>query len=236
MSSGHRHNGVKLGDREVDEALANPVVRKALAGTRRVDRTWDIPYLGGYSVDGRTIYLDRHLPGLFKIRPGKATSLTPYLMLHEEVEKALIDELKMTYAHAHEVATRAEERAVRSAGIDVDWYRKTLKPMIKGDAKERLLRVPKDLDMTPYRAPPVDEGLIREILRARHEPSAAGKISPAAAHYGTGHPGSRCGLCVYFSPPHGCTVIGRAQADHWCSYFAKAYQPQENHDVQNPAA
>lgn len=34
-----------------------------------------------------------------------------YLVLHESVEKVLIDELKLHYQHAHQIATQAEEAA-----------------------------------------------------------------------------------------------------------------------------
>jgi hypothetical protein len=184
MSSGNRHKGVSLGDHEVDQALAHPAIRRRLARTPRVDRTWDIPYLGGYSEDGRTIFLDRHLPYefVYRGRPPPYPSalkagLDRFLILHEEVEKALIDELGAKYAHAHEVATRAEENAVRAAGIEVPWYRKTLKPYIKADAIERLLRVPRNLDMAPYRAPPVSEPLLRRIAEAQKNPGAPGQKS-----------------------------------------------------------
>lgn len=32
----------------------------------RMDRSYDTPCLGGYSADGRTIYLDRRLPRLLR--------------------------------------------------------------------------------------------------------------------------------------------------------------------------
>jgi hypothetical protein len=31
---------------------------------------------------------------------------TPYLILHEEVEKTLIEQLNLHYLHAHQIATR----------------------------------------------------------------------------------------------------------------------------------
>jgi hypothetical protein len=226
MSSGHRHRGVSLGDHEVDQALAHPEVRRRLARTPRVDRSWDIPYLGGYSEDGRTIFLDRHLPRGFAYR-GRQVDLDRFLILHEEVEKALIDELYFKYAHAHEVATRAEENAVRAAGINVPWYRKTLAPMIKADALERLLRVPGKLSMKPYKAPPVNESLMRRIGHAQRHPAPPGKVKPAEAQYGPGHAQSRCGLCAYFTAPRSCTVLPHAKPDMWCTFFVKAYQPEE---------
>lgn len=232
MSSGHAHHGVKLGDHEVDQALANPSVRRQLARTPRFDRSWDVPYLGGYSVDGRTVYLDRHLPKTLIYRGAKhgyPVDIDRFLILHEEVEKALIDQLEFSYAHAHEVATRAEENAVRAAGIEVGWYRKALKPFIKADARERLLRVPNELDMTPYRAPPMSEPLLKRIAAAQKDPGAPGKIKPAEAHYGPGHAHSHCALCAHFRAPNRCDVLqGSVQPNGWCEYFAKIYEPQEH--------
>ena len=52
----------------------------------------DIPYLAGYSLDGKTIYIDRHMPQIFKFR-GRTIDTDRFLILHEEVEKTLIDQL-----------------------------------------------------------------------------------------------------------------------------------------------
>jgi hypothetical protein len=81
----------------------------------RFDRKHDIPYLAGYSLDGKTIYIDRHMPASFKFK-GRTINTDRFLVLHEEVEKTLIDQLGLHYLHAHQIATRAEEAAVRAAG------------------------------------------------------------------------------------------------------------------------
>jgi hypothetical protein len=57
----------------------------------KLDRKHDIPYLAGYSLDGKTIYIDRHMPRAFKFR-GRAVETDRFLILHEEVEKTLIDQ------------------------------------------------------------------------------------------------------------------------------------------------
>jgi hypothetical protein len=38
------------------------------------DREHDIPYLAGYSLDGKTIYIDRHLPRSFLYRAARSKS------------------------------------------------------------------------------------------------------------------------------------------------------------------
>jgi hypothetical protein len=58
-------------------------------GARRVknlDRDHDIPYLAGYSRDGKTIYIDRPMPPSFRYR-GRDIDTDRFLILHEEVEK-----------------------------------------------------------------------------------------------------------------------------------------------------
>jgi len=49
---------------------------------RRVDRNHDIPYLAGYSRDGRTVFIDRHMPRSFLV--GKRRVRTDsFLITHE---------------------------------------------------------------------------------------------------------------------------------------------------------
>src|SRR5262249_14864552 len=83
---------------------------------KTLDRKHDIPYLAGYSKDGKTIYIDRHMPSSFRYS-GKDINTDRYLILHEKVEKTLIDQLNLHYLHAHQIATCAEQAAVRAAGI-----------------------------------------------------------------------------------------------------------------------
>lgn len=113
-------------------------------------RGYDIPYLAGYSLDGKTVYIDRHLPATFTYR-GKKVSVDRYLILHETVEKTLIDELGLHYLHAHQIATRAEEAAVRADKISWSAYDRFMQKYVKQVGSERLKRVPRDLDLKPYR-------------------------------------------------------------------------------------
>src|SRR5213076_1697394 len=83
---------------------------------KKLDRAHDIPYLAGYSQDGKTIYIDRHMPKSFRYE-GREIETDAFLILHEEVETTLIDQLKLHSLHAHQIASRAEQAAVRAAGI-----------------------------------------------------------------------------------------------------------------------
>jgi hypothetical protein len=60
----------------------------------------DIPYIAGYSEDGKTVFIDRHLPRSFRWLL-KTVRVEPFLLTHEIVEKALLDELRLHYLHAH---------------------------------------------------------------------------------------------------------------------------------------
>ena len=74
----------------MDRAL-DAVVRRA---KKTLDRKHDVPYLAGYSTDGKTIYIDRHMPSSFRC-DGRDINTDRYLILHEEVEKTLIDQLNL---------------------------------------------------------------------------------------------------------------------------------------------
>src|SRR5919204_4928343 len=129
----------------MDRAL-DAVVRRV----KKLDRAHDIPYLAGYSQDGKTIYIDRHMPRSFRHR-AKEIDTDRFLILHEEVEKTLIDQLGLHYLHAHQIATRAEQAAVRAAGIEWRAYDGFMQKHVKTIGDERLSKVPADLDLKPYR-------------------------------------------------------------------------------------
>src|SRR3989442_9559929 len=117
---------------------------------RTIDRNHDVPYLAGYSNDGKTIYIDRHMPRTMKFR-GREINTDRFLILHEEVEKTLIDQLGLHYLHAHQIAARAEEAAVRAAGVLWRDYDRFMQKHVKRIGDERLTKVPADLDTKPYR-------------------------------------------------------------------------------------
>jgi len=129
----------------MDRAL-DAIIRRA----KSIDRKHDIPYVAGYSLDGRTIYIDRHLPRTMNYH-GREIDTDRFLVLHEEVEKTLIDQLGLHYLHAHQIALRAEQAAVRSAGIRWRDYDRFMQQFIKRLDDERLKKVPSDLDLKPYR-------------------------------------------------------------------------------------
>jgi hypothetical protein len=136
---------------------------KAVLATTKLNRKHDIPYLAGYSKDGKTIYIDRHMPKSFLYK-GKRILTDRFLILHETVEKTLITQHHLHYQFAHQIALRTEEAAVRADKISWRAYDKFMQKYIKSIGDETLKKVPKDLDTRPYRDED-DFKLLREMKK-----------------------------------------------------------------------
>src|SRR5262249_38163218 len=80
----------------------------------------------------------------------------------------LIDQLGLHYMHAHQIALRAEQAAVRSAGIIWRDYDQFMQQFIKEMGDERLRKVPADLDLKPYRDEH-DVDLLERMLAERKD-------------------------------------------------------------------
>ena len=156
------HKKLKLPEWYVSSLMMERALDAIVRRVRKFDRAHDVPYLAGYSEDGKTIYIDRHMPKSFKL--GRRTIETDrFLILHEEVEKTLIDQLGLHYLHAHQIATRAEQAAVRAAGVTWRDYDRFMQKYVKRIGDERLTKVPDDLDTKPYRDEH-DDDLLRRML------------------------------------------------------------------------
>jgi hypothetical protein len=135
---------------EISDAALTEALRAILKRIKKIDRRYDIPYVAGYSRDGETVFIDRHMPRGFTWR-GRRIDTDRFLALHEIVEKTLLDQLHLHYLHAHQIALRTEQAAVRAAGIGWRDYDQFTKSNEKKIGDERLSRVPRNLDLTPYR-------------------------------------------------------------------------------------
>jgi hypothetical protein len=144
------HKKLRLPEWYVSSLMMDRALDAIVRRVKSFDRNHDIPYLAGYSNDGKTIYIDRHMPKTLRHR-GRDVDTDRFLILHEEVEKTLIDQLGLHYLHAHQIATRAEQAAVRAAGIEWRAYDKFMQKYVKKVGDERLEKVPADLDFKPYR-------------------------------------------------------------------------------------
>ncbi|MBV9245687.1 MAG: hypothetical protein JO366_12830 [Methylobacteriaceae bacterium] len=135
---------------DLSDAVMGDLVRAILARVKKVDRDHDIPYIAGYSQSGEIIYIDRDLPKSF-LHDGKRVQIDRFVVIHETIEKALLDELGLHYVHAHQAAMRVERGAVEAAGVNWSAYDRFTKERGKMIGDKRLTRVPPDLDLTPYR-------------------------------------------------------------------------------------
>jgi hypothetical protein len=144
------HKKLRVPDWYVSSLMLDRALDAILLRVKKLDRTHDIPYLAGYSQDGETIYIDRHLPRKMTYK-GRKIEVDRYLIMHEEVEKTLIDQLGLHYLHAHQIATRAEEAAVRADGVLWRDYDRFMQKYVKHIGDEKLTKVPADLDLKPYR-------------------------------------------------------------------------------------
>lgn len=126
--------------------INDPKFKKRLAEKVKIDRNHDVPYVAGYSKDGKTIYIDRHLPLM-----DNGKSIEKYLIFHEKTEKALLDLFGLDYQHAHHIAMQQEKEAVNKSDIPWHHYEAHYKKYIKGCAHEKLQNPPKDLDLKPYK-------------------------------------------------------------------------------------
>lgn len=132
----------------------------------KVNRTYDIPYLAGYSNSGKTIYIDRHMPKSFSYQ-GRKIKTDQFLILHEAVEKTLIDKLGLHYQYAHQIALRTEQEAVRAYNISWKAYDRFMQIYIKEIGDERLKRIPSNLDIKPYRDEH-DRDVLKRMQQAKH--------------------------------------------------------------------
>jgi sRNA-binding regulator protein Hfq len=154
------HKRLRLPEWYISNLMLERALDAVIRRVHRLDREHDIPYLAGYNIDGTIIYIDRHMPNGFKYR-GQVVETDRFLILHEEVEKTLIDRLNLHYLHAHQIAARAEQAAVRACGINWRDYDDFMQDNVKHIGSERLSKVPADLDLKPYRDEHDTELLIR---------------------------------------------------------------------------
>jgi len=162
------HERLRAPDTYVSCLMLDRALDAILRRVGQYDRRHDVPYLAGYSLDGKRIYIDRHLPHSFPYR-GRNIDVDRYLILHEEVEKTLIDQLHLHYQHAHQIATRAEEAAVRADGVSWRAYDRFMQKFVKQMGDERLTKLPPDLDLKPYRDEH-DYDLMRRMKTAMEDP------------------------------------------------------------------
>jgi len=63
------HKKLKMPEWYISTLMMDRALDAVVRRVKRLDRKHDIPYLAGYSKDGKIIYIDRHMPPLFPL-PG----------------------------------------------------------------------------------------------------------------------------------------------------------------------
>jgi hypothetical protein len=133
-------------------------------GVKKLDMSYEIPYLAGYNKKGDKIYIDKRLNPILILKDGREMLVLKYLAIHEAVEKYLEDEKNYKYPHAHKKATGIERKAVEADGYPWNEYQGYMKSEIKRlheiDSKEP---IPKDYDTKPEKDDPRDYGLLKII-------------------------------------------------------------------------
>ena len=131
---------------------SNEVLDKAvnaIVETVNYNHDFDIPYLAGYDTTGKIVYIDSDMPEKEEIK-GKEYNFKRFLILHEVVEKALIDQLQLEYVLAHQIALRIEFEAVKAAGLSWPAYNDFTMKYVKEDSFKKIIVCPRDLDLAPY--------------------------------------------------------------------------------------
>lgn len=141
-------------------------------GVKKIDNSYEIPYLCGYNKKGDTVYIDKRLNKDLTLKDGRIMDVTKYLIVHESDEKHLEDEKDYKYPYAHEQATKAEREAVEADGYPWDEYQdyvlSEVKRLKKIDPKEP---IPDDYDDKPEKDKPRDYGLLK-VIRQHQEKRA----------------------------------------------------------------
>ncbi len=130
-------------------AEVGKVIERKSVSDVKVDTSFDIKYIGGYSTDGKTVYLDRDFPKTLNINGKEVDCVESIAKHHELTEKWMVGE-GYTYQYAHIIANKIEREYVESLGVDWSEYDKEVKKYIHQIFSKTLLASPPDLDLAPY--------------------------------------------------------------------------------------
>jgi len=61
-----QHRKLRMPEWFVSSLMMDRALDAVVRRVKKLDREHDIPYLAGYSKDGKTIYIDRHMPSSFR--------------------------------------------------------------------------------------------------------------------------------------------------------------------------
>jgi len=209
MSSGHRHAEPKT-PAELSRMLGEGDTPDLLARAVRIDTTRDVPYAGGISADGKTVYIDRRLhaevmAGDVRVRGIAPKELIGAWIEHEHTEWSVDagDNPVDSYGAAHAYASAKENERYETLGRNPDSVNETTDAAIDRCVKRDPVNPPKDLWCGPYHDTAfTDDGpdgkRAKELLRMFRARGVvdAFKESKIAVHYGMGP--DKCANCVHF--------------------------------------
>jgi hypothetical protein len=164
-----------------DTLVSGPMLQAAVDAilkSTRLDRRTTCPTSPATAATARPSTSTRTCRNLPRRRARVAVDR--FLILHEAVEKTLLDALGLRYQHAHQIALRAEQAAVRAAGISWREYDRFMARYIK-EADDVIDRLPPDLDIKPYRDERDVKLLKRDARRGGAGPAQAAVVTPPPA-------------------------------------------------------
>lgn len=234
MSVGHLRHEAKdigelyliLGEADTSALYARPV---------KLDTSHDVPYAGGVSVDGRTVYIDRQLYcdlrlGKVGVRGMTWRQIVQCWLEHEHTEKSVDDGDNPVdvYPAAHGLATAKENEAAEAilGKGKADRYEDALEPALRACAARDPVNPPKDLWCGPYLDSPDarDKELLR-IFRAKGVADAF-KLSKGDPTVMYRTAGRKCEDCSMYERPgkdiSPCELVcGLVRRNRQCERFVE---------------
>jgi hypothetical protein len=139
---------------EGDKAFYNgkvigKVIERKDSAEVKINTKYDIKYTGGYSLDGKTVYLDEHFPKFLQVE-GKEISTEESIGLHHELPEKWMSDIGYEYPHAHEIATGIEKKYVESQGVTWKGYCDEVDKNLRLVYRNKLGKSPHSLDLAPY--------------------------------------------------------------------------------------
>lgn len=132
-----------------DDREIGTVIEKRDSSEVTISTDYDIKYTGGYSLDGKVIYLDENFPPTLEVE-GKTVSTLKSIGLHHELPEKWMSDLGYEYPHAHEVATGIEKKYVESLGVTWKGYCSEVDKNLRHVYSHILEKSPPSLDLAPY--------------------------------------------------------------------------------------
>lgn len=118
-------------------------------GLETINTNYNVPYAAGYSISGKTLYIDPRIPEFAEINKVKV-DIWYMVAIHELVEESLEHSFGFKYEESHKMAIGAEKVALSLKYPKVKWedYNTWWQPYIKLCC-ESFTSLPPDLDYEP---------------------------------------------------------------------------------------